>query len=465
MYAVNNTAEQLLPAQRAALYIRVSTDEQARKGYSLPAQREALETYAKQNNYDVCGLYVDDGVSAHQKYTKRPALMRMLADVEAGKIDTILFIKLDRWFRSIKEYYKVQEILDAHHVTWKTTMEQYGTGAQDILVTNLMLTIAQAESDRTSERIKFVFEGKVTRGEVITGKTPFGYKIENKRLVVDPEKVELARDMFRTYAESGSLAETMRYMRSHGVAIHQPGTRCALSNPLYKGEYRGNPNYCEPIIPAEEFDAVQRLLARRSVRRNQTGRVYLFTGLMYCGVCGSAMNARYQSTTQNGRTWTYCYYLCNRAVNYHECIHRKGQKEADFEEWLLTSISSQLEVGQQRYLMAAKKVPKSDARARRAAIIRKLDKLKDLYMDDLISKDRYRTDYEQYQSELAAIPDEPEEAAPDFDALRKILDGDFRGRYEKMDRPGRKDFWRSLIEKITFDADNEPTIYFKRTFY
>lgn len=463
--AGTNTAEQLLPAQRAALYIRVSTDEQARKGYSLPTQQEALEIYAKQHGYDVMGLYIDDGVSAHQKYTKRPGLMRMLSDVEAGKLDTILFIKLDRWFRSIKEYYKVQEILDKHHVTWKTTMEQYGTGAQDILVTNLMLTIAQAESDRTSERIKFVFEGKVTRGEVVTGKTPFGYKIENKRMVIDPDKAELARDMFRTYAQSGSLYETMRYMRSHGVAIHQQGTRKALANPLYKGEYRGNPNYCEPLIPAEEFDAVQVMLKKRSVRWNQTGRVYLFTGLMVCGVCGSAMNARCQSTTQNGKTWTYCRYLCNRAVQYHECVHRKGITEKPFEEWLLTSITAQLEAGEERYLMAAKKTPKSDAKARRAAITRKLDKLKDLYMDDLISKDRYRADYERYQSELSAIPDELEEAAPDFNALRKILEGDFRTRYEKMDRPGRKDFWRSLIEKITFDADNEPTIFFRRTCY
>ena len=88
--------ESLAP-RRAALYIRVSTEEQARKGYSLPAQKEDLEEYARKNGYAIAGYYIDEGKSARKKYTKRKEFMRMLEDVRAGKIDVILFIKLDRW--------------------------------------------------------------------------------------------------------------------------------------------------------------------------------------------------------------------------------------------------------------------------------------------------------------------------------------------------------------------------------
>ena len=111
------------PVRRAALYIRVSTEEQAKKGYSIPAQREDLEEYARANGYAIAGVFIDEGKSARKKYTARPAFMQMLEGVKRGEIDVILFIKLDRWFRNIADYYEVQKILDAHNVAWKTTQE------------------------------------------------------------------------------------------------------------------------------------------------------------------------------------------------------------------------------------------------------------------------------------------------------------------------------------------------------
>ena len=103
-------------ARRAALYIRVSTEEQAKHGYSLEAQEKKLKAYSKEHGYKVADIYIDEGKSARKAYTKRPEFMRMMDDVKADKIDVILFIKLDRWFRNIYDYYKIQEILDAHGV-------------------------------------------------------------------------------------------------------------------------------------------------------------------------------------------------------------------------------------------------------------------------------------------------------------------------------------------------------------
>ena len=140
--------------KRAALYARVSTEEQAMHGVSLDAQKERLLSYAKENNLTVVDLYVDEGISARKRYTRRPEFLRMLEDVKQKKIDGVLFIKLDRWFRNIADYYEVQAILDKYRVQWIATEEDYDTTtANGRLALNIKLAIAQDESDRTSERI------------------------------------------------------------------------------------------------------------------------------------------------------------------------------------------------------------------------------------------------------------------------------------------------------------------------
>ena len=112
---------------RGALWERVSTEEQAKFGYSIKAQVEALEEHAGDNRIKIVDHYCDEGVSAGKPYTKRPEMMRLLDDIKAGKIDIIIFTRLDRWFRNVKEYFKVQEILEQHKVEWKAIYEDYDT--------------------------------------------------------------------------------------------------------------------------------------------------------------------------------------------------------------------------------------------------------------------------------------------------------------------------------------------------
>ena len=442
------------PPRRAALYIRVSTDEQARKGYSLPAQRDALESYAKAHGYLIVDVYVDDGVSAHQGYTKRKGLMRLLADVEANKIDTILIIKLDRWFRSVKEYYKVQEILERHHVAWKTTLEDYETEtSQGIMMVNIMLSVAQAESDRTSDRIKFVFENKIERGEVVCGKVPLGLKIENKRMVHDPETVDKSRNMFRRYLETGSISETMRYMREvQCVSLHRCTLKHALTNRLYMGAYRDNSSYCEPIIEPKIFDLVQDRLSNRSIRRNKTGRIYLFSGMLVCKECGKRMTSQINIRSER----KVIYYRCTRALVYHECIHKRLIPEERLESWLLDNVTLELEKWETEWKMTAARQTKK--KQSREPILRKLDRLKDLYVDGLISKEQYRADYDKLQTALAEASDEPSTPAPDFDALRRTFARTFPTAYANLDRESRRSFWHGIIDRIEVNAENEPIL-------
>ena len=133
---------------RAGLYERVSTEEQALKGYSIEAQKDLLEEYCHKNEIKIVGHYTDEGISGAKPPLKRPSLQRLLDDVQAGKVDIILFTKLDRWFRSVQEYYKVQEILDKHNVSWKTVLEDYNTDTSDgRLKVNIMLSVATSDSD------------------------------------------------------------------------------------------------------------------------------------------------------------------------------------------------------------------------------------------------------------------------------------------------------------------------------
>ena len=129
--------------KRVALYIRVSTEEQAVHGLSIEAQTEALDAWAKSSEAIVVGHYVDAGISARKPASKRPELQRLLADIKKGNVDLIVFTKLDRWFRNIAEYYKVQEILEKHRVDWKTIHEDYDTStASGRLKINIMLYLS-----------------------------------------------------------------------------------------------------------------------------------------------------------------------------------------------------------------------------------------------------------------------------------------------------------------------------------
>lgn len=176
------------------LYGRVSSDEQALYGDSLRTQIDELRKWAKTNNFEILDEYVDDGYSARE--LNRPELRRLLNDVKQYDVDFILFTKIDRWSRGVRNYYKLQDVLEENGVDWKTIFEEYDTTTTaGRLHINMMLTIAENESNVTSDRIKVVFKNKVARGEVLTGAKRFGYNIVNKKLALNETECEIVRDL------------------------------------------------------------------------------------------------------------------------------------------------------------------------------------------------------------------------------------------------------------------------------
>ena len=266
----------------AASYVRVSTEEQAMRGYSIEAQRDAIRKYAKENGYRIVAEYSDEGVSGKKPYNKRPALSRFMEDIQGGmKVDVLLFCKLDRFYRSVKLYYQAVEILDKCGVAWKAILENYETEtANGRFAVNIILSVAENEADRTSERIKFVFENKIAKGEVL-GRAPMGYKIVERKFQVDPEKAEIVRALFRQYELSHSPYEAVQYVyRTYGVNIPIQSAFWIMRNRIYIGFFKGNPDFCEPIVSENQFNRVQTLMKSRGIRHNQSGQTYIFSGML-----------------------------------------------------------------------------------------------------------------------------------------------------------------------------------------
>lgn len=448
----NETAAPL----RVDLYIRVSGQEQAIKGLSLEAQQEDLEEYAKERGWVIVGVYIDAAKTARKRLGKRTNFLRMLEDVKQDKVDLILFTRLDRWFRSVADYYKVMEILDAHNCGWLTTQEQYDTTtAGGRLYINLRLSIAQNEADLCGERIGVVLDSKVKHGTVVSGKIPFGYRInEEKRLEVVPENAAIILDAFEHYRSTVSVRATAAYIqRTYGLNWDNIRCRRNLCQTLYIGRYesngRVNPNFCPPIVPRDLYDDVQKLLSNNT-KANPTGRVFLFTSILICAECGHRLAGL--------QTGYGPYYRCPQHYSRRTCDHKKQIREPAVEEWLFTFLGGELE--KQRLEWEVKEARRKQATASidRVAIRRKLSRLKELYVNEMIDLEEYRRDYELYTAQLAErTAPAAEEERPNFEAIEVILDTGFRKIYDGLEREEKRTLWRSVIKEIHVDKERQIT--------
>lgn len=322
---------------RAALYPRVSTEEQAKFGLSIHDQQNDLEEYAKANNMKVVGVFPDAGFSARKKIEKRPAMLQLLEAVKRDEVDIILVTKLDRWFRNIGEYYKVQEILEAHNVSWKTIYEDYDTStAAGRLKINIMLAVAQDEADRASERIKKVLDAKKDRNEVCTGHLPKGYKIEGKFAVIDKEAEPVIRRYFSTFLETGSITKAMDAVPE--LKLKYQTASQMLDNTGYMGDWHGIK--LPPYLTPQEFQRVQGLRTRVT-RKSPYNRTYIFSGLIVCGECGRRMTG-HPSPRPSGAC-SYSYY-CQGSAQRKGCNNGNFTVEWKIEDYLLSTIDEQIQI-------------------------------------------------------------------------------------------------------------------------
>ena len=443
--------------KRAALYIRVSSDEQARHGLSLGEQRADLIRHAKAHGYIVAGIYADEGVTARKAISRRKELQRLLADVDAGLIDIIVIKCLDRWFRNIADFYKVKERLDAAGVDWECTQEQYNTTTPNgILMLNLKLSIAQNESDQTSERIKYVFEGKRERKEVVSGNLPLGFQCENKHAVPDGN-MPAVKFLFQYVHDGGSMRSAQAAVyEKYGLSLTFGQVKQALMNRTYIGEMYGIPDYLPAEIAHDVFFRVQDILSRNA-KPPISGRIYIFAGLIRCPSCGHSMAGCKGRANRNGEYHAFEYRCTNRvSKNAPGCHFTRAVYEAKLEGYLLDNlqrlIREHIVTIEKRRAQQEKDRPESKIESLKA----KLSRLEDIYLDGMLSKEKYAAAYKEISQQISDLSLLADRSLAIPAALQEIADDkEFRKTYDALTRENKQRFWKSIIASITFEDTPE----------
>lgn len=454
--------------KRVAIYIRVSTDRQAKKGDSLSEQEDTLKRYiAERDDLILYSVYIDDGISGQK--INRDEFSRLINDVEAGNIDLIIFTKLDRWFRSLRHYLNTQEVLEKYGVGWLAVSQPFydTTTAQGRAFVAQSMTFAELEAQTDSERILDTFEYKVSIGEVVSGTAPFGYSIVNKHLAPN-EDARKVTQIFEYYRKKPNLRALMRYAADelNFVRSHSQFRRI-LQNPKYKGVFRNNLDYCPPIIDTELWEECNRLLAvnQRSNKRHN----YVFTGLLTCAGCGRKLAActvkhRRHMADSNAvdpsnadMHYRYPAYRCQARINGHTCNNKKQYYEKTLERRLLEMLKPELENYVANYEISV--APAADNASKRKKLEKKIDRLKELYLNDLITMDEYKIDKAKFEEAIAALPDV---TAPqkDLSTIRQLLSLDIASLYSTLDVGEKNQFWRSFLSEILLDNEHHIELRF-----
>lgn len=448
--------------KRTVFYIRVSTEEQKLHGLSLDAQRMKLEEYAETHNLIVCGVYLDEGISGRKPIKKRPALQNMLQDAQRDMFDLIIFIKLDRYFRSVAEYHECQKILDAHGVQWIATEEKYDlTTANGRAFINMKLTIAELEADQTGERIRLVNEYKVKEGYALSGAVPFGFKLErvngHSRIVKDPETEHIVYDLLDHYELHRNLSKSKQYMYDKYNLLHSFKVwRTVLTTPFLYGYYRGNPDFSESYISKERYDRIQEIIKERNVPHNNKGRIYLFSRLVRCGCCGSSMVGSFTThETLNGTKEHYSY-KCNAFSRPNvTCKKMFAKSEMKIEKYLLQNLQEKLNdyIVKAEIIGTKKKPPRMNA----DRLKNELDKLNYMFQKSRITVEMYDQEYSRIEKQLkeaAAEESKIDNGKRDLTRIKDLLNTDIDTMYNLLDREHKRAFWQSIIDRITITGGN-----------
>ncbi|MCS6851711.1 MAG: recombinase family protein, partial [Gemmataceae bacterium] len=326
---------------RCAIYTRKSTDEGLEQDFnSLDAQREAAEAFIKSQAGEgwTClpERYDDGGFSGGS--LERPALARLLHDIEAGRVDAVVVYKVDRLSRSLLDFARLMETFEKHQVSFVSVTQQFNTAtSMGRLVLNVLLSFAQFEREIIGERIRDKLAAMRRKGKWAGGQPVLGYDVHRSngspRLVINAAEAARVRDIFHLYLSLGSLLPVVEELARRGWQTKLWRTKkgstqggrpfdkgslyALLTNPVYLGKVRHKgevyPGEHEPIVDAALFEKVQALLHHNGrsggvMVRNRHGA--LLKGLLFCKACGQAMTHTF--TTKRGRR--YRYYVCTRAV-------------------------------------------------------------------------------------------------------------------------------------------------------
>lgn len=390
----------------AGLYPRVSTDDQVREGFSLDEQEKEMKKLCMYKNYQIYKVYREEGVSA--KNMNRPKFQEMMQDLKDGKINRIIVYKLDRLTRSIQDLEVICKLIEKYHCSLDSVSEEINTDtAMGVFFIRMTTILAQLEIERTSERTKFGLKGAAKNGH-FCGKAPIGYRKINKKLVIDDLESEVVKEIFDDYVNGLSVCTITKKLNNKNALNRNWRTTTIdrmLSNYIYCGDYLYGKraknmkpihleNICPAIIDKETFKMVQ-TQKERNLKNYTRKHTYVYMQKIVCSKCNKIMGGS-SSTSKNKPTQIY--YKCNC------CNTRINEKKIEkplmlflndmLDYYLLIDnnfksfFNEDLNIEIDKYNKMLDKCNK------------KLKKIKEAYLDDLIDKDEFITEEKAIKSQI-----------------------------------------------------------------
>lgn len=308
---------------QVAAYARVSTDEQAEQGISIPSQKSRLLAYIQSQGWDLYDFYIDDGYSG--KDLNRPDIKRLISDVKEGIIKAVVVIKLDRLSRRQKDVlYLLEDVLEPAAVGFKSVSEPFDTTTPfGKAAIGMMAVFAQLERETIVERVKDAKKEAARQGRFMGGPIPYGYNHNPaiKSVSIDAEEATIVRFIFEQYRINCRgyqyIADLLNERKTP-----PPGTACSwqrstikamLHNPFYAGfiQHKGKLHKGKhaAIITEQEYFDIQSLQTTRN-RYHSDSNSYLLTGLVYCTECGAKMRLKKVWKNPRNPIEKVAYYVC-----------------------------------------------------------------------------------------------------------------------------------------------------------
>ncbi len=318
--------------EKAVIYARFSSHSQTEQ--SIEGQLRVCKEYAERNNIEILYEYIDRATTGTND--NRPEFQKMITDAEKHCFNYILVYKLDRFSRNKYDSVVYKHKLNQNGVKVLSATESISDTPEGALMEGLLEMFAEMYSKDLSQKVKRGIRESLIKGNYIGGPILYGYKVEDKKIVIDERTAPAIRYMFEEYSNGKSKKQIMKELYEKGYRTNQgtPLTYNSLQNNLSNKKYIGiydngkirNENYYPPIISKELFEKVQLKLAqhKHAPATQKAKTEYLLTGKIFCGHCGSAM----VGVSGTGKALkTYNYYACSKRIKEHKCNKKNEQKD------------------------------------------------------------------------------------------------------------------------------------------
>lgn len=462
---------------KAALYERVSTLEQALEGYSLGAQDDKLTKHAEYMGYEIFDKYVDDGYSGSS--LNRPAIQRLIGDIENARVNTVLIYKLDRLSRRVKDVLELVELFESNNVTLYSLTENIDLSSPfGRAALKMAATFSELERENIIERTAMGRVAKTKNGYYSChGKPPFGYDYDltNKAFSINEIEADIVRDIFERYIGGYSLRKLNDYCaKRYRLPYFKNEMACKsiIHRPIYAGyiDFKGeliSAKNIEPIIDLNVFLAAQDCAKTHKTRHIHDNLPYLLTGLLYCGKCGNRYvgKRRNHYALENGKRvikYSYTTYGCSARLksgrNYpSEKCNNCVINAVEIEDYVGKFVSN-LDIANIEIIDSENTVISVLDDEINALNIGR-EKLLDLYMGNIIDKDTFLcriADIDRLRQEKELIKREQNSnnisgnysAQATIKTVKNMISG-----YQSASRDEKQKLLKLIINKIVIDGD------------